>query len=70
MRTHASGQGAGAWKDDLPSHQQIVSLLRDRQPAAAEQYVEGAIARYAATAYSIWENQPPAQKKPGKKAIS
>ncbi|MDR3677646.1 MAG: GntR family transcriptional regulator [Acidobacteriota bacterium] len=60
MRAHATGQGANAWARDLPSHQQIINLLRDRQPAAAEQYVQGAIARYSEMAFAVWENQLPA----------
>jgi DNA-binding GntR family transcriptional regulator len=72
MRAHASGQGAEAWAHDIPSHQLIINLLRDRQPAAAEQYAQGSIARYAATAYAIWENQltPAVPNRSRKKANS
>lgn len=73
MRVHASGQSAEAWTHDLASHQQILNLLRDRQPAAAEQYIQGAIARYAQMAHVVWEKQiAPARrkKKDAAKALS
>jgi DNA-binding GntR family transcriptional regulator len=59
MRAHVSGQTVEAWSRDIPSHRQVVDLLRDRLPGAAEQYMQGAIARYAETAHAIWENQIP-----------
>jgi DNA-binding GntR family transcriptional regulator len=57
MRIATSGQTTSPWDKDLEAHQRIIDLLREAEGEVAEQYVKKAMARFAKTAYDIWENR-------------
>ena len=63
IRMIASGQATSPWGRDLDVHQRIHDLVHEGAGRAAEQYIQEAMARFAATAYEAWEKNP----QPGKR---
>ena len=59
----SSGQDTAVWGKDLEAHQRILDLLKEGQGEVAEQYIQRAMARFAATAYDNWEKKPPVPKR-------
>jgi len=56
LRVLISGQGPEAWVADLGRHQHVLDMLREGDPALAEQYVRRALRRFASSAYAVWDN--------------
>jgi DNA-binding GntR family transcriptional regulator len=61
IRVLSSGQDTTVWANDFEAHQRIVELVKDRQGAVAEIYVQRMMERFALTAYENWEKKPAAQ---------
>jgi DNA-binding GntR family transcriptional regulator len=59
----SSGQETAVWGKDLEAHQRILDLLKEGQGEVAEQYIQRAMARFAATAYDNWEKKPAVPKR-------
>lgn len=51
METHGS---TVRWTPDLPSHRQIISLIRETNPAIAGQYMRHSVGRFAISAQEVW----------------
>ncbi len=59
MRVHTNKQGPEPWKAIIPTHRQILDVIRLRDPYLAEQFVlRTTLQRFGNFAYEIWENQP------------
>jgi len=59
----SSGQDTAVWGKDLEAHQRILDLLKEGQGEVAEQYIQRAMSRFAATAYDNWEKKPAVPKR-------
>lgn len=67
IRMLASGRPTSAWGRDLDIHQRIHDLVHEGEGRVAEQYIQNAMARFAATAYEAWEkNLLPGKRGKGK----
>ena len=51
MEIHES---AVRWGPDLPSHHQIIYLIRETNPAIASQFVRHSVGRFAKSAQEVW----------------
>jgi DNA-binding GntR family transcriptional regulator len=58
IRMIATGQATSAWGRDLEIHQRIHDLVHEGEGRVSEQYIQQAMARFAATAYEAWEKKP------------
>jgi DNA-binding GntR family transcriptional regulator len=59
MRALANKVGMDAWIAHIPTHQQIVEIIRVGDPLVAEQFVSRIIVKtFGRFAYDIWENRP------------
>lgn len=58
IRMVASGKATSAWGRDLDVHQRIHDLVCEGEGRVAEQYIQNAMARFAASAYEAWEKEP------------
>jgi len=67
IRMIGSGQATSAWGRDLEVHQRIHDLVHEGEGRVSEQYIQRAMARFAATAYEAWEKKPlPVKRGKGK----
>jgi len=67
IRMIGSGQATSAWGRDLEVHQRIHDLVHEGEGRVSEQYIQQAMARFAATAYEAWEKKPlPVKRGKGK----
>ena len=51
-----SAQGPAAWAGDLPRHRRMIEIIGEGNGVLAQQYVQHAVGRFVASAYSVWEN--------------
>jgi hypothetical protein len=56
MKVLKSRQGPEAWLADLEYHRLILQVIRECNPALANEFVQHCIKRFAVSAYSVWEN--------------
>jgi DNA-binding GntR family transcriptional regulator len=63
LRMLETNELAVKWAPDLPSHRQIVELIRDSSPTVAKQFVEHCVGRYAASAHVVWLPEPKPRRK-------
>lgn len=54
LRMLKSHQGPGVWSEQLPPHRHLIGMIREGDPALAQQYAQHAIARFADSAHGLW----------------
>ena len=57
MRVMSSPQGGMSWAKDIEVHQRIIDLIREGEGEVVEHYLKSAMARFAQTARSNWDDR-------------